>query len=500
MNVVIRADASQHIGSGHIMRCLVLARELREQGFCVKFACIPLCGNLIHHIECEGFAVVKLTEPNSITTPKSDKDYLGWLQKTPEEDARDFLNQVDAVDLVVTDHYAIQREWQSTIKRELNCYIVAIDDLLREHDADLLLDQTLGRKPSDYPAVLRVLAGSEFALLAPYFKFVRQTAYSRSRSDVKTRILVSMGGVDNPNATLQVLEVIAKRDDFEILVLLSPKAPHYSVVKNFCAQHRSISHLDFAKNMAELMLQYDIAVGAPGTTAWERAALGLPSVLVPLADNQREIANQLVKNHAAICISLEALGNDLLDSIDCLNRDWNGYVARNLRLCDGLGVYRVSSHIVQLLNPDKCAVFLRNATKKDTNQVYTWQCHPNTRKYALNKTIPTYAEHCYWMNRKLQSVVDYFYVIVDDQQQKDVGVVRLDLQESGYYLVSIFVDPKFYGKGIALKALKQVDLMHGHMFLEATVLEKNVASHKLFSKAGYTKLNSKKYIRLPLEQ
>jgi len=499
MNVVIRADSSEHIGSGHIMRCLVLARELREQGMCVKFACLPLCGNLIHYIESEGFAVVKLTAPNSIITPKSDKDYLGWLQRTPEEDARDFLNKIDSANLVVTDHYAIQREWQSLVKRKLSCPIFAIDDLLREHDADLLLDQTLGRKPSDYPAVHRVLAGTEFALLAPYFKVARQAAYSRRRADGRTRILVSMGGVDNPNATLHVLEVIAKRDDFEILVLLSPRAPHYSSVKSFCAQHSSISHLDFVTNMAELMLRYDIAIGAPGTTTWERAALGLPSVLVPLADNQSEIANQLAKSHAAICVSIDALVNDLLDSIDCLNNDWQSYVARNLNLCDGLGVYRVTSQVMQLLKPDKSSVFLRRATKEDVNQVYTWQCHPNTRKYALNKSVPTYAEHCDWINRKLQSVVDYFYLIVDDKQ-RDVGVVRLDLQDSGHYLVSIFVDPKFYGHGIALTALKQVDFIHGYMCIEATVLEENVASHRLFNKAGYTKLNSEKYVRLPLEQ
>ncbi len=499
MKVVIRADSSQHVGSGHVMRCLVLARELREQGMCVIFACIPFRGNLIHHIESEGFAVVKLTEPDSITTPRSDKDYLGWLQKTPEEDARDFLSQIDLVDLVVTDHYSIQQEWQSMVKRERNCTIVAIDDLLREHDADLLLDQTLGRKPSDYPAVHRVLAGADFALLAPYFRVARQAAYSRSLIDGRTRILVSMGGIDNPNATLHVLQVIAKREDFEILVLLSPRAPHYSAVVRFCAQYSSISHLDFVKNMAELMLRYDIAIGAPGTTAWERAALGLPSILVPLADNQREIANQLVKSRAAICVNLETLDNDLLDSIECLKSDWDGYVARNLNLCDGLGVYRVSSHIIQLLNPDKGGIFLRCATKEDIDQVYTWQCHPNTRKYALNKSIPTYAEHCGWMNRKLQSVVDYFYMIVDDKQ-RDVGVIRLDQQASGHYLLSIFIDPEFYGQGIALSALKHVDTIHGNMCIEATVLDQNMASHRLFNKAGYTKLNSEKYVRLPLEQ
>lgn len=498
MNVVIRADSSQHIGSGHIMRCLVLARQLREQGMHVQFACIPLCGNMIAHIESEGFKVVKLTAPDIVTTPTSDKDYLGWLQRTPEEDGQDFLDKVESAHLIVTDHYAIQREWQSTVKRVLNCQIVAIDDLLREHDADLLIDQTLGRHPSDYPAVHKVLAGTEFALLAPYFKLARRLAYSRSRSDAKTRILVSMGGVDNPNATLQVLEVIAKRDDFEILVLLSPRAPYYSIVKNFCKKHSFISHMDFVENMAEVMMRYDIAIGSPGTTALERAALGLPSVVVPLADNQREIAYQLVKNNAAICVSLEALGDDLLDSIDCLNKDWEGYVRRNLNLCDGLGVYRVISYIKQLLNIETNGVFLRQATEEDIKQVYTWQCHPNTRKYALNKNIPTYEEHCDWMSRKLQSAIDYFYLIVDEKQ-RDVGVVRIDKQDSGHHLVSIFVGPEFNGQGIAFTALKQVDIIHGHMYLEATVLKQNTASHKLFGKAGYTKLNSEKYVRLPLE-
>lgn len=498
MNVVIRADSSQHIGSGHIMRCLVLARQLREQGMHVQFACMPLRGNMIHYIEGEGFTVVELTAPKVVTPPKSDKDYLGWLQRTPEEDAQDFLAKVESAQLVVTDHYAIQREWQSIVKQALDCQIVAIDDLLREHDADLLVDQTLGRKSSDYPGVCRVLAGTEFALLAPYFKHSRRLAHSRIKSEAKTRILVSMGGVDNPNATLQVLELIANREDFEILVLLSPKAPHYNAVKIFCARYGNISHVDFVKNMAEVMLRCDIAIGAPGTTAWERAALGLPSVVIPLADNQREIARQLVQHNAAICVRLEALENDLLDSIDCLTKDWTGYVKRNFSICDGLGVYRVVSYILQFLNPGKNSVFLRRANKEDIKQVYTWQCHPNTRKYALNQSIPTYEEHCQWMSRKLQSAVDYFYLIVDEKQ-RDLGVVRLDQQESGHYLVSIFIDPEFYGQGIALTALKQLDIVHAHMYLEATVLEQNTASNKLFGKAGYTKINSEKYVRLPLE-
>ncbi|MCV5261658.1 UDP-2,4-diacetamido-2,4,6-trideoxy-beta-L-altropyranose hydrolase, partial [Escherichia coli] len=103
-----------------------------------------------------------------------------------------------------------------------------------------------------------------------------------------------MGGIDAPNATFKVLESLCGKVEAKFTVLLSPRAPHFDQVKELCASRADVSHLDFVSDMASLMLEHDIAIGAPGTTSWERACLGLPNVIVPLAENQQLICKQLV--------------------------------------------------------------------------------------------------------------------------------------------------------------------------------------------------------------
>ena len=169
MNIVIRVDASVNIGSGHVMRCLVLAEALKEKNYSVTFVCRSQSGDMVSFIKERGFDVVCLDEIIPAIQPKNSADYLAWLQCPIEKDTNDFLSRINNADIVVTDHYAIGKEWQSIVRKKLNCHIVAIDDLERAHDADLVLDQTLGRTKQSYPDIKCALTGSEYALLNPNF-------------------------------------------------------------------------------------------------------------------------------------------------------------------------------------------------------------------------------------------------------------------------------------------------------------------------------------------
>ncbi|MBV7298623.1 UDP-2,4-diacetamido-2,4,6-trideoxy-beta-L-altropyranose hydrolase [Enterovibrio paralichthyis] len=493
MNIVIRADASQNIGSGHIMRCLVLAEQLKSRGFYVQFACLPLKGNMIPFIEAKGFKVVSLTPPAEDVTPTHDADYLGWLQRTESEDASDFLRHIKNASLVITDHYAIGKVWQGIVKETLKCKLFAIDDLCRTHAADLILDQTLGRQTSEYNSDARVLVGSEFALLNSRFARLRGRAFDKQLSRENVRVLVSMGGIDQPNATLHTLKQL-KDTDFNVTVLLGPKAPHYQDVKRFSDSCKNVTHHDFCEDMASLMLQSDLAIGAPGTTSWERACLGLPSLIVPLATNQLDIANQLVKHQAAIRVPLDDIECSLMPSLKQLQSDWCDYYQANLSICDGLGVYRVIVEIESLFVNDQRTVSLKRATEDDIAQVYEWQCHPNTRKYALNPDIPTWEQHVVWMKNKLKRTEDYFYLIINTSGER-VGVIRLDRKSQYDYLVSIFIHPDHYGQGIGHQALSLVGRVHPHVNIHATVLADNIASRKLFEKAGYIQQSREAFIR-----
>ncbi|CAE6881393.1 Spore coat polysaccharide biosynthesis protein [Vibrio sp. B1REV9] len=500
MKVVFRVDASLLIGSGHVMRCLVLADELGQKGYDIEFACSPLDGDMRAFIRERGFNVITLAKPQRIIAPQHDADYEAWLQKSVTEDAQDFLAAVKAADLVVTDHYAIGAEWQEKIVAVLDCCLLAIDDLGRCHRADLVLDQTLGRSEVDYASSnTEALVGSEYALLRMDFSNKREAALSRQLSDAPLKVLVSMGGIDAPNATLKVLESLCCHINADFTVLLSPRAPHFQQVNAWCLTQPNVRHQEFVSDMASVMLEHDIAIGAPGTTSWERACLGLPNIIVPLAENQQLICEQLVKHNAAIHVDIKDIPSTLHGAFLKVIEEWSQFREANLALCDGRGVRRVIFEIEQLISKKRDGVSLQYASQDDIALIYEWQSHPETRKYALSPTIPTWDEHQAWMLRKLKSTSDYFYMVVDRTDRSKVAAVRLDRVKAGHYLVSIFVDPKSYGKGIALQALNAIDAIHPDVTLHATVLKANVASQRLFKKACYQQVDQETYIRQPFD-
>lgn len=350
MLVVIRADSSVHIGTGHVMRCVTLAEALISRGYEVVFVCRPQTGDLIKFIQAKNIDVISLSELPPFMPVKNSLDYIGWLQVSVADDAKEFLEKVIEADVVITDHYAIGKEWQCSVRAALKCKIIAIDDLVREHDADLIIDQTLGRDCREYKGGVKVLAGSKYALLRPNFMSCREIARSKKNVQTPVRVLVSLGGVDANNVTLLVLRTLVNRADFRVTVLLGPRAPNYLQVKHFCNRHGHILHLDFVDDMARLMLKSDIAVGAPGSTSWERACLGLPNVVIPLADNQVMIGEQLESYQASIQVDVSMVPQTLEASLDSLITRWDYYRDRNFDVCDGKGVGRVVSAVNEMIN------------------------------------------------------------------------------------------------------------------------------------------------------
>lgn len=504
MKVVIRVDASIYIGSGHIMRCLVLARELKEQGHSVSFASRPQQGDLIEFVRNKGFQVNELVTPTDWKIPQNSADYVAWLQVPWKEDAASLFKYHDSADLLIVDHYGLNAEWESYVQKKLACKVFVIDDLVREHQADLILDQTLLREPQEYkirnPNSI-VITGCDFALLKHHFTTYREKALETTMLSSNVNVLVSMGGIDQPNATLQTLQALSKiitKKPF-VTVLLSTKAPHYQSVKKFSLQHPSwINHIDFVDNMAELMLAHHVSIGAPGGTSWERACLGIPSIIISLADNQKTISSNLIKVGAAIGVDVTDIGSDLLIAYKRLINEWSEMRSANLSLCDGLGLLRVMQCINALSNNKSNLITLRCANKGDVKQVFDWQFLPETRQYALTQELPTWEGHQKWMKAKLLSISDCFYIIESLNDNKDIGVLRLDKLSVDRYLISIFIDPQYFGQGFAKEALAYVDRIHPNITIQATVLAENIASQSLFTAAHYQRLTVDTFIRPPI--
>ena len=373
----------------------------------------------------------------------------------------------------------------------LGCKVIAIDDLVRDHEADMIIDQTHLRDPQEYKLInpnTVVLAGCAFALLSPLFSDYRAKLPLTKTLCSKPKVLVSMGGVDSVNATLKVLKELVHKDCL-ITVILSPQCPSYSNVVNFCHLNSSkVSHFDFIDDMAGLMSRHDIAVGAPGSTAWERACLGIPSIIIPLAENQNTNCVNLLKAKAVLHVELEKISEQLQMSYDNLIENFTSLRAANLALCDGLGVRRVSSEISLILKRD---LSIRKATLSDIDIVYEWQSSPSTRAYFKNSDVPEYSEHVSWMSDAIQSESVHFYIVINNGVS--VGLIRLNILLDLTAEVSILISPKYHGNGFAKSAMHIILERYDNYIIKAFVNEKNIASQRLFESLLFIKLDKNQF-------
>lgn len=315
LRIAFRADASLAIGTGHVMRCLTLAQALADQGAECVFLCREHAGHLLDVIRQRGFDVrpLPLHDPAVTMSGAGEPSHASWLGTDWRTDAADVVAALDGdtVDWLVVDHYALDRRWESAL-RPFCKHLLAIDDLAdREHDCDVLLDQNLGRATSDYcglvPKHARILAGPMHALLRQDFSVLRAGSLARRHTSPAIRhILISMGGVDQPNATGRTLAALQQTDlpdDCRVTVVLGPHAPWRADILMRAAEMKWPTEvLINVADMGSLMAASDLAIGAAGTTSWERCCLGLPALIVVLAENQKDAARALEREGAAIAL------------------------------------------------------------------------------------------------------------------------------------------------------------------------------------------------------
>lgn len=344
MRVAVRADAALHIGAGHVMRCLTLADMLRDGDVEILFVCRAHDGHMAARIEARGYKVALLP-----LRSQGGDGYEGWLGATVDDDAAETAQAIGAVDLLIADHYGIDARWERVL-RAVAKRILVIDDLAdRAHEADFLLDQTAGRAAADYaslvPGGCRLMVGVQYALLRPDFAARRAASLAR-RADGRVRhILVALGGFDPANHTAAILRTLAGcglPSDHAVTVVLGAGAPHLGALRELAASLPiTVSIQSDVADMAAVMADSDLAIGAAGTTAWERCALGLPTIMLVLADNQRLIADNLARAGAALVVERVRAEHVamFLDDPALVRR----MTARAAALCDGRGAERVAA-------------------------------------------------------------------------------------------------------------------------------------------------------------
>ncbi|REC94283.1 UDP-2,4-diacetamido-2,4,6-trideoxy-beta-L-altropyranose hydrolase [Kushneria indalinina] len=364
--VAFRVDASLEMGTGHVMRCLTLARALSKQGATCHFLCRDHTGHLMNAIETNGFSIHALSNADSNdAAPQSTKApaHAHWLGASWQQDAEQSRSIIQDIgpDWLVVDHYALDARWENAALPDATRLLV-IDDLAdRPHAADALLDQNLGRQAEDYehlvPGHCDLMIGPQYALLRP--EFAQWRPYSLERREHRREcqeLLISLGGVDKDNVTGIVLDALQQSDlpaKCHVTVVMGATAPWLGTVREQAAKLPwSTEVVVNVDDMARRMANADLAIGAAGSTSWERCALGLPAIMIVIAENQKMIARYLAEHGAVICAGnaySSGLKFEISNSISNIQRPSTklGHMAEScFRLVDGLGTDKVSSTIL----------------------------------------------------------------------------------------------------------------------------------------------------------
>lgn len=344
------------------MRCLTLAEEMTERGAICYFVTKPHVGNVINLIENKGYTCLSLPKINNISVNFKD-EYESWLGCSQQEDSvqtLDILSNIN-VHLLIVDHYALDEVWENNFKK-IGIKIAVIDDLAnRKHNSDFLLDQNEGRTSHNYEKLIPrncvALYGSQYSLLRKEFHRYRNISLKNTNRGKLKSILISIGGIDKDNVTSEVLNILSNCDlpnDCELTIIMGGKSPWLEQVKAISEKisWRTNIHVD-TNEMALLLSQCDMAIGAAGSSAWERCALGVPTIMIVVADNQNVIAKNLSINNAAFVIdSVEKVKKDLAEWFNFINAH-DGVLDKMSLSCslitDGNGTYKVARELESLV-------------------------------------------------------------------------------------------------------------------------------------------------------
>jgi UDP-2,4-diacetamido-2,4,6-trideoxy-beta-L-altropyranose hydrolase len=481
---VFRADASVEIGGGHVRRCLAIANALAADGWTTIFACTRETPRIVPQLAAAGYRHIAV-EPDA---PEIDVLHAGIP---------------DGCDMLVIDHYGARAVLDRACRGWAR-HITVIEDLAdRVRDCDVLIDQTPGRTAAEYSKIVPrncvVLAGSGYALLHPGFRDMRRD--SRIASPTIRNVVVSFGWTDPTNATAHALEALRRADiGAKVHVMLGATSGNSSEVRALAAQLQPRAKVHVAvDDMPAFLAAADLAIGAAGISALERCCIGVPSIVAPVAANQRANANGLVMAGAALVVmphewndasKLAGMIEDLYGDRRCRQR----MIEAGRTLCDGHGLERVCHQIAELAQAtrrrrrtaDDDELVLRFATAADARKVWEWRNDAQARSMSRNATPIAWEAHATWFADCLNSADSA--MLIGMIGGVPAAVIRFE-RKQGSAGVSINIAPSFRGRGLGKRLLSSAcELMERYRFAErlnADIKPGNTSSRKIFEAAGF---------------
>jgi UDP-2,4-diacetamido-2,4,6-trideoxy-beta-L-altropyranose hydrolase len=484
-NLYIRADADAKIGAGHIMRSMALGQAWCKRGGKVTvFSCCQ-SERLRERIWNEGFELIDIPKP----FPHSED-----LKAVTETILKRSTPTIASIcDWVVIDGYHFTGEYQKAI-RDLGVRVMVMDDdaPLPFYHADIILNQNIHAPHLSYPCdpdTLKLL-GTDYVLLRQ--EFLEYQGDTRTIPAKVEKILVTLGGSDPDNVTSKVVGAIHRLEHsgLAVKIIAGPANPHIGELSDQLAGAAfKWELLHDVKNMPELMAWADIAISAAGSTCWEICYMGLPSLLIVAADNQREIGSGLDKIGAALCLGWhEAVDEQkiyeklksIIDSSDTLRA-----LSRKARmLVDGKGIGRVMARFFGL------KVLLRKSMQNDCAMVWRWANDPQTRHASLNADPIPWEDHVRWFNKILLEKYSRLYILELDSIP--LGQIRFEKETEDAWMISYSIAPEYRGFGLGAimvrKGLSQMLLGKNHMTFIAKVKPDNLISKKIFMDAGFREI------------
>ncbi len=474
-----RCDATSKIGSGHVMRCLTMANLLRRYGWNCTFISAPESIDTVPALRQSGYRVLNPQEVLSLSA-----------------------------DILIVDHYGLSKNDEAQF-RGLAGKIIVIDDLAdREHDCDMLIDQTYGRRAEDYkdlvPSHCLLLTGSDYALLRPEFAQARPAALKQREEKggkIET-VLIGFGGTDPDNSTMLAVQAL-QNHGLALDVITSSGNRNILSLQEAISQTgnpRISLHIDSGK-IEQLMAQSDFCVGAGGTTSWERCCMALPSLVIKTADNQTEVIKNLLQADAIFVLpgdgtikSAEQL-SAAFDSIRQNPRDIIRKQKNSAALCDGRGALRSFIGISRILGEH--GVSFRLMKQCDQDMLLEWQNIPGIRKFSRNPNPPTPDEHRSWFKNHLEK--EHHLCLIVNHQAKAAGLLQLvrNPEDQDSYEISILIHPGFQGKSVGTGSLAMLGQLFPGLTFTAEVREDNAPSTKLFKKAGFSQVSGNFWVRPP---
>ena len=471
------------------MRCLALAQAWQDAGGRAVFAMAEATPAIQARLVAESYEVVSVSHAAGTADDASQTIALAGERKS---------------DWIVVDGYQFTADYQRALKAA-GCKVLFLDDYghAQHYFADFVLNQNACASADSYlhkEPQTRLLLGPKYCLLRREFAGWRRR--QRDVSAVCHRVLVMMGGSDPENLTARVIEAlaIARLEHVETTAVIGGSNPHFTMLQELAARcGQKIKVQRDILNMAEPMALADVAVSAAGSTCWELCLMGLPALLVDVADNQAELARELDRRGCAIrvgdrSVSAEKIADQLKRLVG--SHELRQSLSQHSReLVDGNGATRV----VSVLRGTE-GLRLRRARVDDVLLLWEWANDPDVRAASFSSAPISWETHVAWFTERLGLDIKIcpeekpgqkrsLILIAEDEDATPLGQIRFDSRPDGEWEVDVSVAKSMRQRGMAsqiiLLGVQVLMKEDSNVRVHAFVKSENVASIKAFERAAF---------------